>query len=232
MSESSNLYRLQCLDSEADVKRQRLREVETALGENAALQQARQAVQDAQGQTHKWALRQRDLELEIAGLADKASHAEQRLYSGVLRNPKEMDDLQKEIAALRRRQKQLEDELLEAMIAREEAESVQAQAQKRLDEIQARWEAQQANLLREREALQGRLAEIEQARAALLPQIEPGDLAVYQPLRQRKGGVAVAQVLDGACSACGITLSPGVEWQLRQGKLVCCSNCERILVRV
>lgn len=232
MSERANLYRLQCLDSEADAKQRRLKEIEAALGESVALQQARRALEEAQAQAHKWALRQRDLELETKGLADKISHSEQRLYSGAIKNPKELDDLQKEIAALRRRQKQLEDELLEAMIGREEAENAQAQAQERLAEIGARWEAEQAGLLGERETLQGRLAEIEQARAALLPEIDPGDLVIYQPLRRRKGGVAVAQALDGACSACGVALSPGLEWQLREGKLACCSNCERILVRV
>lgn len=231
MSASSNLYRLQCLDSEADAKQQRLREIEAALRESEALQQARRVVEDAQAQAQRCALRQRDLELQAQGLADKIVRSEQRLYEGTIKNPKELDDLQKDIASLRRRQQQLEDELLEVMLEREEAENASAQAQARLAEIQARWSAQQTDLLGEREVLQGRLAEIERVRATLLPQIEPDTLSTYQQLRRRKGGVAVAQILDGACSACGIALSPGLEWQLRQGKQVCCSNCERILVR-
>ncbi len=232
MSERANLYRLQSLDSEADIKQRRLKEIEAALGESAALQEARRALEDAQAQAHRQALRQRDLELEIKGLVDKAALSEQRLYSGTIKNPKELDDLQKDVASLRRRQQQLEDVLLETMIEREEAEAARARAQKHVDEIQAQWATQQADLLSERDALQRRLDEIERARAALLPTIDPGDLAVYQPLRRRKGGVAVAKALDGACSACGVALSPGLEWQLRQGKLVYCSNCERILVRM
>ncbi len=231
MSESSNLYRLQCLDSEADAKQQRLREIEAALRESEALRQARRAAEDAHAQAQRCALRQRDLELQAQGLADKIVRSEQRLYEGTIKNPKELDDLQKDIASLQRRQQQLEDELLEVMLEREEAENAHTQAQARLEEIQAWWSAQQADLLNEREALQGRLGEIERARATLLPQIEPGALSTYQHLRRRKGGVAVAQILDGACSACGVALSPGLEWQLRQGKQACCSNCERILVR-
>jgi predicted nucleic acid-binding Zn-ribbon protein len=232
MSERATLYRLQCLDSEADARQRRLKDVEAALGESETLRQARRAVEDAQAQAHRSALRQRDLELESEGLGDKISRSEQRLYSGALKNPKELDDLQKDIASLRRRRQQLEDEQLEVMIERENRERMQADAQKRLVEIQAHWSAQQADLLGEREALQGRLAEIEQARAALVTEIDTGDMAVYQPLRRRRGGVAVAQVLDGTCSACGVGLSPSLEWQLRQGKLTCCGNCERILVRV
>lgn len=232
MSESPILYRLQCLDSEADAKQQRLSEIEAALRESEALQRARHAVEDAQAQVQQCALHQRDLELQTQGLVDRIARSEQRLYEGTIKNPKELDDLQKDIASLRRRQQQLEDELLEAMLKREEAENTHTQAQTHLEEIQAQWSAQQADLLREREALQVRLAEIRQERATLLPQIEADVLSTYQHLRRRKGGLAVAPILDGACSACGVALSPGLEWQLRQGKQACCSNCERILVRV
>jgi len=83
----------------------------------------------------------------------------------------------------------------------------------------------------EREMLQQELAEIEQARAALLPSIAAGDLATYQSLRSRKGGLAVVQVHDGAwCGGCGVLMSPSVKWQLRQEGAVCCDNCERFIV--
>jgi predicted nucleic acid-binding Zn-ribbon protein len=212
--------------------RRRLAEVEAAVGESEVLRQARQAVERAQAAVQKWTLRQRDLELEIGGLSDKISGVEQRLYSGVIKNPKELADLQADVAALGRRRQKLEDDLLEAMVEREEAEAAHAQAQERLSETEAHWSAQRADLMDEREALQGRLAGIEQERAVLLPEIEASDLTTYESLRRRKGGVAVVQVRDGACGGCGVAVSPSLEWQLRQGKLVCCANCERIIVRV
>ena len=231
MTKGADLYRLQCLDSEGDAKRRRLAEVEAALGESESLRQARRALERAQTLTKKWALRQRDRELETQGLSNKISRCEQRLYSGVVKNPKELADLQAEVASLKRRQQKLEDDLLETMIGREEAEAARAQAQTHLDETQARWSAQQADLMAEREVLLGGLIEIEQARAALLPSIKAGDLAVYEALRRRKGGLAVVQVRDGACGGCGVIISPSLKWQLRQEKLVCCGNCERIVVR-
>jgi len=231
MTKGADLYRLQCLDSERDTKQRRLAEVEAALGENEALRQARQALEHIQTLVKKWTLRQRDLELEIQGLSDKISRSEQRLYSGVVKNPKELVDLQAEATALRRRRQRLEDDLLEAMIGREEAEAAHDQAQEHLDETEAHWSDQQAHLAAERKTLRGELAKIEQARAGLLPGIEAGDLAVYQALRRRKGGLAVVQVRDGACGGCGVTVSSSLKWQLRQDKLAYCSNCERIIVR-
>jgi predicted nucleic acid-binding Zn-ribbon protein len=232
MTEGADLYRLQSLDSEGDEKRRRLTEVEDALGEDKALQQARQAVKRAEEQVREWAVKQRDLELEVQGFADKTARDEQRLYSGTIRNPKELEDLQAEVAALKRRRQQLEESLLEVMLEREEAEAEQSRAQSHLDEVQAGWTAQQADLVEERDELQAKLAEIEQAREALLPGIAAGDLATYEALRLRKGGLAVALLRDGTCGACGVGIPPRLEWQLRQGELAPCSNCERILVRM
>jgi len=141
MTTGADLYRLQCLDSEGDAKRRRLAEIEAALVESEALKQARGALKGARSLIQRWALRQRDLELEIQGLSNKIARSEQRLYSGVVKNPKELADLQAEVAALKRRRQKLEDDLLEAMIEREEAETAHSQAQAHLDEIQTRWSA-------------------------------------------------------------------------------------------
>lgn len=232
MTDGADLYRLQCLDSEGDEKQRRLTEIEAALGESETLKQARRTVESAEALVKKWTLRQRNLELETEGLADETSRSEQRLYSGAVKNPKELADLQAKVAALKRRRQKLDDDLLEAMIEREEAEAAHAQAQEHLDETQARWSTQQSDLMSERKSLQERLAQIEQARAALLPRIEASNLATYQALRHRKGGKAVVQMSDGVCEGCGVAVSSSLEWQLRQGELVTCGNCERIIVRL
>lgn len=232
MTKGADLYRLQCLNHEADKKQRRLEEIQAALGESEALRQARRASEAAQALVKKWTVRQRDMELEIQGITDKISRSEQRLYGGAVTNPKELADLQAEVAALRRRRQKREDDLLAAMIALEEAETSQADAQERLDGTRAAWTAQQADLAAEQDALQERLGEIEQARAQVLPKIEADDLATYRALRRRKGGLAVVQVRDGACGGCGLAVSPSLEWQLRHEGIGICSNCGRIIVRV
>ena len=232
MRKVEDLYRLQCLDGEGDEKQYRLAEVEAALGESEALKQARRALESAQALVQRRRVRQRDLELETQGVADKIARSEQRLYSGAVTNPKELTDLQAEVAALRRRRETLEDDLLAAMIELEAAETAHTEAHAYLDAMQALWSAQQADLLAEREALQGRLAELEQARAQLLPNIGADDLADYESLRRRKRGLAVVQVQDGICGGCGVGVAASLEWQLRQEGAGYCMNCGRIVVRV
>jgi predicted nucleic acid-binding Zn-ribbon protein len=233
MNRGERLYHLQCLDSEDDVKKRRLAEVEAALRQNEALLEARRAVEAMQTQVRKLTARQQNLELELKGLGDKISASEQRLYSGVLKNPKEMTDLEAEVTSLKRRRQKLEDELLETMIAREEAEEQLALVQKRLQSIEAEWSARQAELTSEQQALRARLEELNQARQALLPYITEDDLAVYHNLRRRKGGLAVVCLQqDDTCGGCGVMVSPGLKWQLRLVGVGYCGNCERIIVQV
>ncbi len=231
MTQGADIYHLQCLDSEQDVKQNRLSEVRVALKDDKALKQARQAVESAQALVQKWATRQRNLELEIQSISDKIARSEQRLYSGAVKNPKELADLQSEIASLQRRRQKLEDDLLEVMIERDEAEATHSQAQQHLDETRAHWENRQANLSAEQEILQEKLAEIEQTRAKVLPKIDASDLAIYQNLRRRKDGLAATQTSGDACM-CGMAISLNLKWQLRHEGMGYCGNCERIMVYV
>ena len=230
MTNGENLYRLQGLDTESGGKRRRLVEVEAALAESQELQRARRIVESALASVRRCAIRQRDLDLELQGLAEEMSRSEQRLYGGAVKNPRELADLQAKVESLRRRRQTLEDDLLTAMIEREEAEETLAQARKHLEETEARCSLQQASLMVERDDLLARLADIDQARSKALASIAPGDLAAYQSLRNRKGGLAVARIRDGSCGACGVAVPPALKWQLREGKRVRCGNCERIIV--
>jgi predicted nucleic acid-binding Zn-ribbon protein len=230
MTRGEALYRLQQLDSERDAKEDRLVEIEAAFKDDAALREARQAVEKAEKRARKWQTKQRDLELEIENLADKASRSEKRLYSGKVKNPKELSDLQAEVVSLKGRRQRLEDTLLEAMIEREEAAGIRDKAHSHLEEVESIWSSRQADLKAERETLQHRLEEIQGRRQAIVPRIDAGVLATYEKLRQTKRGQAVAQVQADSCTACGVTISPSTEWKLRQGELVHCDSCGRILV--
>lgn len=230
MGRGEELYRLQQLDSERDAKQRRLAEIEVALGDDRALQEARQSLSKAEQRAQTWQTRQRDLELEIESLSSKMSRSEKRLYGGKVKNPKELSDLQAEIASLKRRRQKLEDTLLEAMINREEAVDTRDEAATHLEKAESSWSKRQADLRAEREVLQQRLQEIEERRASVVPRIDAKALKTYEWVRERKGGQAVAQIRHDACSACGVTVPPSMEWSLRQGELIQCDTCGRILV--
>lgn len=230
MEGREKLLRLQELDNERDAALRRLTEIESALEDSRALEGARKRLVKAEKRALRCQTKQRDLELEIESLSEKMSRSEKRLYGGKVQNPKELSDLQAEIDSLKRRRQKLEDALLEAMINREEAESARDDARSHLAEIESEWSAQQADLKAERETLERRISEIEQRRRALTSRLNPETLQVYERVRERKGGQAVAQMRGDACGACGVTVPPSMEWKLRQGELIHCDTCGRIVV--
>lgn len=208
MSTIRDLYHLQLVDSERDEKHGRLDSVVARLGESEELIQAREAVAEAQEQVHGLRAQVRALELEVASVNAKLKQNQDRLYSGKVRNPKELTGLQDEAFSLRHRRSELEDEQLELMIEVEEADAELSERQARLAQIETSWRQDQAGLEVEREELEQRLAALDAEREQRRAGIGFGDLDLYDDLRGRYGGLAVVRVKRGTCQTCGCTDIP------------------------
>lgn len=230
MSRVELLYRLQEVDTELDAKRRRLQEIEASLGETNELFQARTRLQRAKATYRQWQTTLRHLELKMTALENKIKNSEQRLYSGTVRNPKELASLQQELNYLRRRKSTEEDSLLEVMIGVEEREVAWQDAQAHWETVEATWTASQAELSRERGELLARLAELRELRAGREGAVDGTDLSTYEDLRRRKGGTAVARLQGNLCTSCHVEVPSSRSQQARQGAtLVFCGSCGRIL---
>lgn len=231
MSRALRLYQLQQVDGRLDELRGRLAEVEASLTESQALKQARAEVAAKDQRLKELQRRQRDLEQAMDDIAAKVKELDDKLYSGRVTNPKELDGYYQEQLQLKARLRQLEDQMLEVMLALETATADLAEARKRLAEVEAQWQADQQRLRQERTTLRRQIEALEQERAQLAAQVDRLDLAVYEQLRQTRGGRAVAVVERGACSGCRVVL-PVTDFQkVKAGQgLVRCGTCGRILV--
>jgi predicted nucleic acid-binding Zn-ribbon protein len=230
MSVVQRLYQLQIVDSEWDETSRQLAEVEASLGETDDLVRAREAVAEIQKSLEGLRQESRELDLEIAGVSAKLKANQDRLYSGKVRNPKELSGLHEEAGALRRRCSELEDGQLELLMAAEEAEAELAERQARLRQIEGTWHEDQAALQAQKEELALRLLELEEDRAQLRAPLAAAELADYDDLRWRLGGTAVARFKRGACQACGVDLPTGVALAVERGEGVhYCPICRRLL---
>ncbi|MCA9935860.1 MAG: hypothetical protein H6662_12190 [Ardenticatenaceae bacterium] len=229
MSQIHLLYQLQQIDSEFQDKRQRLAEVLHAQKETEELLAARKRAETAVAQLQTWQGQRQNLTLELDSINSKAKRSEQRLYSGNVKNPKELSDLQHEIASLGRRRGALEDEILEAMIMIEDAETEKAEADEQLAAITAHWEKSQAHLKKEQNELALRLHTLNEQRKQLAPRIDATQVAQYEQLRQKKHGLAVAGLKQNMCMGCRLTVSANKMKEAQEGKLVYCGGCGRIL---
>ena len=229
MSQVLLLYRLQEIDTEYREKKQRLTEVLRAQKETDVLLAARKQVETAVATLKKWRTQHKELSLELEGLNAKAKRSEDRLYSGNVKNPKELSDLQNEIQALGRRRSTLEDELLEVMILIEDAEAEHQAATEALAKVETQWQHAQAGLKQEQKELALRLHVLTGQRQQQTTLIAADNLTLYNNLSQKRGGVAVARLKDNMCTGCRLTVSAHKVKEVNEGQLVYCGGCGRIL---
>ena len=230
MSRASSLYRLQQIDAQLDDCRARLAEIETELGESSLVTEALRSMDDAQAKVQAARSALRVAEDAASSQRSKIQQAEGALYGGSIRNPKELQDLQMEVEALKRYLATLEERLLEAMLVDEDMELIEKATSARLADVETA--SRETRLALEAEAgslrmMQERLAA---EREAVVAGLSAADLSEYGRLRQRLKGIAVAAVYDETCGACGVFLAHSLQQQIRMGaELVRCGQCSRIL---
>lgn len=176
---------------------------------------------------------QRRLENEVDTVRSRAVRDEQRLQSGGL-PAKELESLQHELTTLARRQATLEDELLEVMEQREQADTALAALTRQRVEL----DAEQTELAAARDVA---LAEIDAAaeqrsgeRATIAAGLPADLLALYEKAREHGGGFGAAMLRQRRCEGCHIELSGSELSSVRSAApdaVVRCDNCRRILVR-
>jgi len=230
MSQPFKLFRLQQIDSHVDQVRNRLREIEAALNDKAALNEIRQSFTDAEVNL---AVAQKALyqaEENVKAQHVKIEQTEAALYGGKVRNPKELQDLQNESAALKRFLATLEDRQLDALIAIEDLEAISKEKAIALSKTTAESSALDQRLFKEQASLTQDLKHLENERQAAASSIPADDLGLYERLRQQRRGVAVAKVNVNTCSACGSLISPALLQTARSpSQLARCDSCGRIL---
>ena len=230
MAIAAELHALQEIDLAIDAAQTTLAAVEEQLGETEELAAARVAVEE-----HREALRslrnsQKDIEWQVDDARSHLAAVESKLYGGTVRNPKELAGLNDDANMLKGQFRRREDELLNHMVGVEEQEAALRQAEAALTELEGRWRAEQADLVSQKERLEAELADLEGQRREQSRRIDGHVLGLYDLLRERRQGRAVAKVERGMCQGCRISLPMSVLQKARSGfDVVQCVSCERIL---
>jgi len=230
MSASLGLFRLQQVDSQIDRARSRLDVIQKTLDNNKDLNNARARLENTNNENLLAIKKMKDSESEAHSLKVKIEQTESSLYSGNVKNPKELQDLQLEIASLKKHLITLEERELEAMLISETIGTETGKAKAEFESVQARVNNEHKQLLDEKTELEKQLVSLAQEREATLTPIQKPLLAVYEDLRQQKRGIAIAEVDDAACAACGTNLNAALQQNARSQKLLAhCPSCGRIL---
>ncbi|MBC8506493.1 MAG: hypothetical protein ISR58_14525 [Anaerolineales bacterium] len=230
MGRSENLYHLQRIDSQIDDHNRRLLEIQKTLEDDRVVKIAKDEAAVAQEELNA---AQKHLRSERAIVQDqraKIEESEKRLYSGTVANPKELEDIQTEIGALKRYLDILEERQLEAMLAVDETQEIFDAAQAQLEQTLANTESRNADLLKEKSEIDALLADLRNKREGQANGIDTADLKLYEEVRTKRAGVGVAKVQERTCSACGSILASAIYQQSRSpNNITHCDTCERIL---
>ncbi len=172
------------------------------------------------------------LDGEVDQVRARAKRDADRLISGSA-SAKELENLQHEIESLKRRQGVLEDEELELMEQRENAEVVLAAARTELAEIETRVAAAAAERDRQFADLDSQIAD-QQADRSLVTDVLPADvLALYTRIHE-SGKVAAGRLAGSECRSCRIEIDRTALAEIRAAPIdaiVRCPECGAILIR-
>ena len=228
MNTAAKLYKLQELETEMAAKEQALAGIASRLGDDTAVVAARASRDGEKEKLKQLEHRQRDIEAEIEDISARQKTAGESLYSGRIKNPKELSSLQKEIDSFKARAGQLEDKDLDIMEQIEQASAGVARAGDELTKLEEQWRLEQSRLSQEKEELEAGLAGLKERRQELLPGIEATAVTFYRQLATQKRP-AVARVAQGICRGCGISLTAAWLQRARGDDMVRCTSCSRII---
>lgn len=182
-----------------------------------------------------------DLRRDLAKAEDDVEAVRQRsrkdaelMDSGSVGDPKQLQNLQKEIESLARRQSDLEDvelEIMERVEGAAAAVAVLAEKRDALAEDEAAMAARVARLMGEIDVERG---QVEVERAHLSAGVPADLLALYEKVRTDHNGLGAARIHRGRCEGCRLELPPTDIESIRAAapdEVLRCEECRRILVR-
>jgi uncharacterized protein len=231
------LLDLQELDSRAD----QLRHQRRSLAELAVLAELGHDRDRLEGETRDARITVGDLTEEQAKVdADveqaKARRArdQQRMDQGLVSNPKDLQRMQQEMTSLQRRITSLEDDEIEVMERLEEAQRTLDALEAQLGDTDEQIAAATASRDQKQAEIDQALAEVAERRGPVEAEIPADLLALYDRLRESKGGVGAALLRARRCQGCNLDLDNAEVATIRAAapdEVIRCDECSRILVR-
>lgn len=229
MNLGKRLHDLQQIDLDLEGKAERLSQVENQLSHNEALEEAKAEVKEKQKNLAELEKKQKKAEWIVDDLQAKFSPLQKKLYAGSVKNPKELVSLQQQVEQLKSQVREEEDKTLEIMSQVEALQKEIALRTAEVEKLEEEWRKRREQLLAEQAELRSAIDIVKEKRSELAATIEPAHLELYETLRARKRGHAVAKTEQGRCQGCRITLPMSELMRARMGELVQCDSCGRVL---
>jgi predicted nucleic acid-binding Zn-ribbon protein len=228
-SDLERLIALQRLDSAADDARRRLaEEPEREKALEARLEAASAAVAAAKAQLTENQAARRAVEKDVAVHQGRLSKFREQAMA--VKTNQEYHAIQHEIAFAQTEIKNLEDKILEQMMAADEISAGFKRAEATLSSEQKAVDADRKAIAAEAIEMRAALDRISAERTDLVRGLTPQVLATFEQVARKRNGIAVAEARGGICTICHVRLRPQVFNTVRRNnEITQCDHCNRIL---
>ncbi len=173
-------------------------------------------------------------EADVEQVRSRIDRDRQRLDSGKVSSPRELENLQSEVASLQRRQSDLEEVVLDVMERFEAGQSGLSAASAERGRLDAELVSVTASRDQAIAGLDEQSAKAADRRIEVTATL-PGDLLdLYDKLRTQHGGVGAAALRHRSCQGCHLTMNTVDLNTIRAApadEVLRCEECRRILVR-
>ena len=207
--------------------------IETADERRASIEQEFEqhafSIREIQGNRDRLQAERADLDRQISENKTYLERADRNLKHA--QNQKEYETAMRETDALQKQIAAFEAQVIEKMTGVEEVEKELEGRAEEINTLDAKREAELKTFDDELAAHRAELDEELKRRNDVFVTLPTQLASVYNRLAQRsRDGIAVAEVVNGSCNACFMSLRPQMQVEVKRGdQIITCESCSRIL---
>lgn len=225
-----SLWELQKIDNEINYLTKKAWEIpEKIKGLNLLLEQEIKNLERDKTNIINYKKEYKLTEIDLKTCEEKVAQYQVQLYSA--KTNEQYKAFLKEIEAQKKLKNEIEDKMIELLEKIENTEENIKRREKEIQIIKNDTQKKIEELRKEDEKIKEEIKKREERRKELIASLPTNNYEIYERIKQRRNGIAIAKIENDVCSICYNPIPPQTIIEIRRNeKIHYCDYCGRILV--